>query len=79
MLSQQKIANILDVNVKTVEFTLSKWHANGLKIHEDQRQGNGLKKMFSVEQIEMFTSHEVLQRQASMTLIERSQDIMKTF
>ena len=70
---------ILDVNVKTVDYTLSRWHANGLKFQEDQRQSNGQKKMFSLEQIEILTSHEVLQRQASMTLIERSQDILKTF
>ena len=79
LLSHQKIAYILGVNVKTVELAISKWFANGLHLGEDQRVHNGRVKKLTIPQIELLTSNEVLQRQASMTLCERSEDIWQTY
>ena len=79
LLSYQKIAYILGVNVKTVELALTKWFNNGLQVGEDQRVHNGRFKKLTIPQIELLTSNEVLQRQASMTLCERSEDIWLTY
>ena len=78
-MSLTKIANILDVNIKTVIRTLSSWQGNGFEILDDQRKRNSSPKKISSAEIDKITSDVTLQQQAPMTLVERSHDILQRF